>query len=188
MAIKNEIQFFRGEQWKVLRDKNALGQSYAISNYGRLVCFTKHLNSGHELKLSRQQGFPIWRARKDGKYFAILIHRLVAKYYLPKPLGKQKFIIHKNHDKENNYYRNLKWATQEEVTRHNKNNPLVIAAKEKARLNPAHPNGRLTVDNVKNIKNLLAKNKTLKEIALKFSISDMQVHRIKTGENWGWVK
>jgi hypothetical protein len=188
MAIKNEIEFFRGEQWKVLRDKNALGANYAISNYGRLVCFTKHLNSGHELKLSRQQGFPIWRARKDGKYFAILIHRLVAKYYLPKPVGKQKFIIHKNHNKEDNYFNNLKWATQEEVTQHNKKNPVVKAAKEKARLNPVYPNGKLTPAKVIIIKSLLAKNKTLKEIALKFGISDMQVHRIKTGENWGLIK
>ena len=27
-----------------------------------------------------------------------------------------------------------------------------------------------------------------KEIALKYGVSDMQIHRIKTGENWGHLK
>jgi len=30
--------------------------------------------------------------------------------------------------------------------------------------------------------------KTLKEIAGKFNVSDMQIHRIKTGENWRHIK
>lgn len=187
MTAKSEIKLLRNEKWKVLREKNALGQRYAISNCGRLACYKKHLTSGHLLKLSRQQAYPIWRTHKNGKYYAVLLHRLVAKYFLPKPVGKQKFIIHKNHNKENNKYTNLQWATQQEVTRHNKNNPLVIAAKEKAKLNPAQPNGKLTPHNVRQIRKLLAKNKTLKEIALRFHISDMQVHRIKTGENWSSV-
>ncbi len=190
MAAKEEIKFLHGEKWKLLRDKNALGQNYAISNYGRLVCYTKHLNSGHILKLSRQQGYPIWRARKDGDYFAILLHLLVTKYFLPKPTGKQKFVLHKDFDKENNRYSNLKWATQEELTKHNKKNPAVIAAKEKMRLviSKGGYNTKLTETKVRQIKIYLGKGKTLKELAVKYKVSDMQIHRIKTGENWGHLK
>jgi LysM repeat protein len=35
---------------------------------------------------------------------------------------------------------------------------------------------------------MLAKGDTLKKIATKFKVSDMQIHRIKIGENWGKVK
>ena len=35
---------------------------------------------------------------------------------------------------------------------------------------------------------MLKNGKTLKYIGNKFGVSDMQIHRIKTGENWGSVK
>lgn len=47
---------------------------------------------------------------------------------------------------------------------------------------------KLTIANVKKIRNLIAAGKTLKEIARTFGVSDMQIHRIKTGENWGNLK
>ncbi len=184
MAAKPEIENLRGEKWVVLAEKNALGQNYAISNHGRLVCFTKHLHSGHILKVSRQQGYPIWRWRKKNQYHAILIHRLVAQYFLPKPKARQKFILHKNHDKEDNYFRNLQWATQEDITAHSQKNPLVINHRQKMLEFPQYPNTKLTAAKVKTIRGLLTKGKTLKEIAQRYGVSDMQIHRIKTGENW----
>jgi len=41
---------------------------------------------------------------------------------------------------------------------------------------------------VKVIKQMLKEKKTLKAIAKKFNVSDMQIHRIKTKENWAHVK
>ena len=35
---------------------------------------------------------------------------------------------------------------------------------------------------------MLKEKKTLKAIAKKFNVSDMQIHRIKTKENWAHVK
>ena len=49
-------------------------------------------------------------------------------------------------------------------------------------------NTKLTAAKVKQIKTSLAKGKTLKELAVKFKVSDMQIYRIKTGENWGHIK
>jgi hypothetical protein len=47
----------------------------------------------------------------------------------------------------------------------------------------------LTEAQVLRIKKKLVNGKsTLKVIADQFGITDMQVHRIKTGENWGHVK
>ena len=156
MATKPEIKTRRGEKWVILSEKNALGQSYAISNWGRLVCFTKHLNSGHILNVSRQQGYPIWRSRKQGQHHAVLIHRMVAQYFLPRPKASRKFILHKNYNKEDNRVLNLAWATQEEITAHSKKNPLVKEFRKKILENHLHPNSTLSAANVKTIRNIFS--------------------------------
>ena len=194
MAERKPIRMLRGEKWKVLKghiSEGPIKYKYALSDYGRIVKFNKHLTDGFLLKLSRQEGFPIWRKRMKGKYFAALIHRLVGKYFLPKSSEKQKFIIHLDYDKENNYYKNLKWAKQEEVTSHARYNPSVIRAKENMRNNIRSGSGyntKLTLAKVNQIKAFLNKGKTLRELSQKYSVSDMQIHRIKTGENWSYIK
>lgn len=193
MAISKSIKLLKGEKWQTLRGHITAGPiayKYAVSNYGRIVKFKKSWQDGSLLNLSRQQGFPIWRKMLKGEYYAVLIHRLVAKYFLPAPAGKQKFVLHLDYDKENNHYRNLQWATQEEVTNHAGNNPAVIRAKEQMRKNISNGgyNTKLTEAKVKHIKASLAKGKTLKELAIKHGVSDMQIHRIKTGENWSYIK
>ncbi len=193
MATRKPVKMLRQEKWQTLKGHisgGPIAYKYAVSNYGRIIKFHKHLPDGFLLNLSRQQGFPIWRKIMNGEYYAVLIHRLVAKYFLPAPAKKQKFVLHLDYDKENNYYKNLRWATQEEVTKHAKNNPAVITAKEEMRkiISRGGYNTKLTEANVKHIKASLAKGKTLKELATKFNVSDMQIYRIKTGENWGHVK
>lgn len=192
MAIRKQIKMFRGEQWQTLKGHisgGPIAYKYAVSNHGRIIKFKNRLPDGFLLNLSRQEGFPIWRKIMNGEYYAVLLHRLVAKYFLPRPTSKQKFIIHLDYDKENNHYKNLRWATQEEVTKHAKNNPAVIKAKKLMRENTnAGYNTKLSEEKVKKIKTALKKGKTLKELAIKYKVSDMQIHRIKTGENWGHVK
>lgn len=193
MAVNKLIRLLKGEKWQTLRGHTTAGPvayKYALSNYGRIVKFKTRWQHGSLLNLSRQQGFPIWRKIMKGEYYAVLIHRLVAKYFLPSPTGKQKFVIHLDYDKENNYYKNLQWATQEEVTNHAANNPAVIRAKKQMRKNISKGgyNTKLSEVEVKYIKASLANGKTLKEMAIQHGVSDMQIHRIKTGENWSHIK
>ena len=190
MAARKEIKFFRGEKWKPIpRKKTPYGERYTISSYGRLVKYKHWINSGSQLKLSRQQGYPIWRYKDEREYQHALLHKLVAKHFLPKPGKLQQFVIHLDYDKENNHYRNLKWVTQEQLTKHSFKNPAVIKAKKQMLKNIGNGyNTKLTETKVKQIKFLLQKGKTLKELAVRFKVSDMQIHRIKTGENWGHLK
>ena len=146
------------------------------------------MEDGTLINFSRQGGYPIWRKKMNNMNFAALVHRLVAEKFLSKPTEKKRFIIHLDHNKENNKASNLRWATQEEVTKHNTKNPLVIAAMKERKHRNFIAWSKLTEPKVLAIKKLLAKNKTLREIAKKFDVSDMQVHRIKTGENWAHVK
>lgn len=46
-------------------------------------------------------------------------------------------------------------------------------------------NGKLTLEDVKQIKKHIRKGVPLRRIAYFFSVSEMQINRIKTGENWG---
>ncbi|MFZ9719116.1 MAG: hypothetical protein ACO3BD_07145 [Chitinophagaceae bacterium] len=183
-----------GEKWITISEHRAAnGDRYAISNHGRLVKFTKEVKDGSLLKGSLQEGYPIWRFHKrkkngDLQHDAILLHRLVANYFLPSPKKGQTVIIHHNHKKTDNYYKNLKWATTEEATAHAQNSPRVKKARKEL-LNRFITEGKkLQVKDVVKIKQMLKQNKTLKQIAAHYGVSDMQIHRIKTGENWKHVK
>ena len=190
MADKKKHQILKGEKWATIQGhKTSFGEKYAISNYGRLVKFSKHPNDGSLLKGSLQEGYPIWRTRKSGEYCHALLHRLVAKYFLPKPQKRETIVIHSNYKKTDNHYYNLQWATPEKASAHQQGSPAVIRAKKKMRENIGSGyTTKLTEAQVRKIRSFLAAGKTLKEIALKYGVSDMQIHRIKTGENWGHLK
>lgn len=182
------------EKWKTLLfHKAANGKSYAISNYGRLVCYTEKVTDGTLVKGSLQEGYPIWRFRKklkDGtvQYFGFLLHRLVAENFLPKAKRGETLVIHNNHKKTDNHFSNLSWATIAETSAHAQTSPRVIKAKKIARESGNGGNTKLTIEKVIKIKKLLKQGKTLKEIAMKYNVSDMQIYRIKIGENWGYIK
>src|SRR5205823_698890 len=63
---------------------------------------------------------------------SFLTHRLVAEQF-NKKTPKRDLVIHKDYDKRNNKYSNLKWVSQEECTVHQMKNPAVIKAFKKRR-------------------------------------------------------
>jgi DNA invertase Pin-like site-specific DNA recombinase len=70
---------------------------------------------------------------------------------------------------------------------HQQFSPAKLAYKEKQRNRVKGL--KLNITKVKSIKRLLAKpgKKTMKQIAEQFDISEMQLYRIKSGENWSHV-
>ena len=119
-----------------------------------------------------------------------MVHRLVATYFLPPPKKDQTIVGHLNYNKLDNTVTNLRWMSQEENTLHQSKNPKVIEEKKWRKYNPKpRANGmKLTSTQVIHIKLLLRRNKPSKQIAKQFGISEMQVWRIKSGENWSSVK
>jgi HNH endonuclease len=113
---------------------------------------------------------------------AALVHRLVAEHFLAKPKHNQIFVAHLDYNKQNNHVTNLRWMTQEENTIHQQKSKAVIERKQST--NNATNNSKLSVPKVMLIKRMLNENKTSKSLAKQFKVSDMQIHRIKTGENW----
>ncbi len=119
-----------------------------------------------------------------------LVHRLVAAYFLRKPKPEQTVVGHLDFDKLNNQATNLKWMTPEENQIHQSKSPNVISEKKwrKHTRKPRTVGLKLTSTQVMHIKRQLERKRPVKQIVKQFSISEMQVWRIKSGENWSHVK
>lgn len=124
--------------------------------------------------------------------FALLFHKAVAELFLPIPTDKEKkFIIHKDFVKTNNAAENLDWATKEELDERLTKHPKMVLREFKKQFvdfGPQVTSSKLTEMEVLLIKKRLKRGDSLKKLATKFNVSDMQIHRIKTGENWSHVK
>jgi hypothetical protein len=126
-----------------------------------------------------------WKVRATN--YHALVHRLVAQYFLKVPNEKQTIVAHLDFDKLNNRASNLKWMTHEENVIHQRSSPHVIADKENRRAGSGKNTRptKLTVTKVMLLKKLLNEGKPVKSLVKQFKVSDMQIYRIKSGENWG---
>ncbi len=126
--------------------------------------------------------------KKRAVHQHFLIHRAVAELFLDKPEGAD-FVIHKDFQKENNHVSNLEWMSKEEAFSRFSELPQYKdkSVKQRKKMRK-RGSSKLQIKDVLYIKEKLAQGKTLRSLALRFQVSDMQIHRIKTGENWSEVK
>ncbi|MCY7350929.1 MAG: NUMOD4 motif-containing HNH endonuclease [Cytophagaceae bacterium] len=184
--IEKRNNSFWNERWELIRFEGVENPPhYEVSSYGRLRSFQSN-PEGDFIKGSVIQGYKSLNIRLPGNKSANrYVHKLVADFFLEKPSPEHKFVIHLDFEKINNHYENLKWATREQMHEHNRENP---ALKEKP-MPRRTKNYKLTESKVIMIKKLLKKDKSrLKMIAKQFGITHTQLNRIRSGENWGYVK
>lgn len=177
------IKDYRNEQWKELQldEKVYVTKEMLISNYGRL----RYTEEEKLVTTTPTNGYPMLSVvqYKNGNKTGRYVHKLVASHYLQKKENDQH-VIHLNYDKMDNYVGNLRWATKEEKERHQFTNPEHLARP------PIIKSAKLTEARVRLIKRKIhdPNRKTrLKMIAKQFGISEMQLYRIKVGENWGHI-
>lgn len=190
------IRFFATEKFKEITLSGPLQLRYAISNYGRMISFTEKFEEGRIINGSKIEGYRIFRykTRIEGKlsHKHVFFYKLVAEYFLVRPSEEHKYVLHLDHSRANDYAANLKWATREEMLAHQRLSPAVIEAKERLAENNANRDGnKLTTTKVIMLKKQLAdpnRKTRIKMLAKQFGISEMQVYRIKSGENWGHIK
>ncbi len=187
---------FRNEKWKEFKPGKHLKFRYAISNYGRLKSFVNKISEGTNLKGSSLEGYKMLRHKvfKKNKVVNkhVFLHKVVATKFIPNRSANKTFVIHLDYNNENNRVNNLQWATYEEMIEHRKHSPRVILANKKlAKFNRERDGHKLSATDVKQIKRKIKspnRKISLKKIAKEFKISEMQLYRIKSGENWGHVK
>lgn len=190
------IRIYPNEEFKEIIVEDKLRLRYAVSNKGRLMSFVDDMKFGRLLKGGLSDGYRMFRysLTVDGKTKTKhqFISKLVAEFFIPKSNEEQTYVLHLDRVRDNDDYRNLKWATRQEMIEHSRNSPFVKQAKLDLIEHNLKADGRkLTVTKVMLIKKLLAKpNQTtrLKMIAKQFGVSEMQISRIKSGENWSQVK
>lgn len=124
-CCKGKQKVFNGFKWKYVNennDKNIINKDeyfvdidkiyddeynnkYSISNYGKI----RNNNINLIYKLSNSSGYyKIQLIDINGKKKDYLIHRLVAYFFISKE-NKEKFVNHKDENKNNNYVNNLEW-------------------------------------------------------------------------------
>jgi predicted DNA binding protein len=191
------LKLYPGEVFKEIQLEDKLSLHYAISNYARIISYADSMDNGRLLKGGVLKGYKQFRyairannVRIKTKHF--FVHKLVANYFVPKNSEDQDVIIHLDHNRSNDFAGNLKWVTKAEATAHHKKSPAVIEARKKLIEHNIKSDGhKLTETQVIYLKKkLLSPNRKtrLKIIAKQFGVSEMTLHRIRTGENWGHIK
>jgi hypothetical protein len=186
------IKKINGELWKQLQFKGwkLLRKKYAVSSHGRAASYSEDvLTDGKLLEGSLTSGYKTLNLHIDGNNGTVYFHREVARLFSPKNSPRDKFVIHLNHNKQDNNVKNLKWASQEDVSLHQQKSPSKIAYKK---VQNSRTSGlKLTISQVKAIKAAVINPRrklTYKQIAEKYKVSEMTIYRIKSGENWNNVK
>ncbi|MFN2422835.1 MAG: NUMOD4 domain-containing protein [Cryomorphaceae bacterium] len=185
------MRTYPGEQWREITfEPGALRLNYAVSNFGRIVSFREKQEDGKLLKGGLLGGYPTFVCRPFGTSKTLYIHKIVAEQFLQRPSEVHKYVIHLDYNKKNNHTDNLKWATKEIMEAHQQKSPNVIKSREKRKNQRPTKGHKLTTTDVIRIKKRIfdPNRKTrLKIIAKQFGISEMQLYRIKSGENWSHV-
>lgn len=165
-------------------------EKYEVSNYGRVRLYKNGIGDWKIMNTANVNGYQYYSFKSNiswKKRRTKCVHVLVAELFCTKPSESHHSVIHHDFNKSNNFYRNLKWATTNDVNEHSRKSPrykeAVIKRKGKA------TNAKLTETEVIRLKKKLKRGKNpLYKIAKAFGITHTQLNRIRSGENWGHVK
>jgi hypothetical protein len=156
---------------------------YQISNYGNIRSVervVKHPVSKNNKIKSKQKS--VFRKKnsyiqvnlyKNSKVTGIVLHRLVAKAFIPNPENKPQ-VNHKNGNKLDNKVENLEWVTSKENIHHS-----IKTGLRKKRTGTYYS---LTSKQLEEIHDLFGKIQQ-KQIALKYNVSEATISKIKNKIN-----
>ena len=104
---------YNDEEWKNIPCDFIGGiKGYRISNYGRVKNHKGRITEGH----NHESGY-LWVSISPKQY---LLHRLVAKVFIPNPESKEQ-VNHKDGNKKNTHVNNLEWCSNVENQIHKVN-------------------------------------------------------------------
>ena len=184
MIIKQrKLRKINDEVWRVIPNCN---NRYQISSYGRLKSFVFNKKNGQIIKGSYINGFKHVTLKMDNYNHRVYVHKLVAEIWISKPSDQHIYVTHLDENLKNNHVSNLEWHTHKTLIEKHRE-----FAKKKYRDSKspiAMSNNKLKEADIMLLKSMLERGVVQSKIANMFCISEMQVTRIKRGENWGHVQ
>lgn len=180
--MKRRLRKIDDEVWKPIpyADKH-----YEVSNYGRVKSFCYDKVDGRIVKPGVIKGFFNVSFLSNGKKRSFLVHKIAAELFVEKTADLQNTVIHLDWNKANNHYSNLQWVTKDESY---KRMFKRIHDKRRNSKEKVITYSKLNAEDVVRIKTMLRNGITQNVIAKLFCVSEMQITRIKRGENWSHVK
>jgi hypothetical protein len=184
MVVKEKkLRILDDEEWREIPSSRG---RYQISSYGRIKSFAVKREKGQIMKCSVIKNFKYVVLTNGNRKIHYFIHKLVAQAWHQRPSEKHTIVTHLDRNLNNNHYLNLAWVTPEEA---NKRNGEYFKKKFSGVKHPGERHHtKLKERDIVQLKKMLAQGVTQNKIAKMFCISEMQVTRIKRGENWGDVK
>jgi len=147
---------------------------YQVSNLGRVRRIT------YKTFYLNDWNYPVVELFQKSKKKMVLLHRLVAKAFVPNPDDLPE-VNHKDGNKQNFLPENLEWMTRTENRRHAARTGLhVVGRGEKSSFH------KLTDDKVKQIHELAGKMKQI-EIAKIVGVSQFAVGCVVRGQTWSHI-
>lgn len=177
MMDYKDLKKWEDEEFKPIND------CYIISNYGRV--FSLNFKPPKELSLYEQSQSRIYKRVKiksGGKYKSFLVHRLVAKAFIPNANNKSD-VNHINGVKDDNRVSNLEWSTSGDNQRHAYKNGL-----RKPEKGSSHPKSKLTEPIVERAKDMMRRGFTVVYIAMILKVSASALYKVKSGNTWSHIK
>lgn len=178
------------EIWKPVVGYEGL---YSVSSFGRIKSHDKIIYAGRNYQPKLRKGIILKQGThgggyatvglcKDSKPKSFLVHRLVAFAFHNRGDNEKLEVNHIDAVKKNNNYKNLEWVTSSENTIHGLKMGIMNTCKGSNR-----PNAVIDELKVKEIKELIKKGFTDKQIADKFSLGKGIVYPIRKNKSWKHV-
>lgn len=179
------------EIWKQIPYlKGVTEKNYAVSNKGRIASYEDRISDLIILKPKLYHSMYRYNIRHNGKALGLFPSVAVATLFIKKPNSTCTKIIHVNHDKTNNTISNLKWVTSEEYFAHratNKRSTAALLGKVAVKNMSKKLDEKKVIQLKKEIWNPKRKV-SLKQLADKYGIAEMNLYRIKSGVFWYHIR
>ncbi|MFA9392815.1 MAG: NUMOD4 domain-containing protein [Prolixibacteraceae bacterium] len=177
--MEKHLKKIQDEEWRFIPESN---DRYMVSNYGRVKSFMYNKTEGQIMRPCKMGNFMALKISVNHVMVNWYIHKLVATVFIPKESDELTHVIHVDLNYKNNQVSNLKWVTKDQVFQNVRTRNKLSGKRRKP------VNTKLKESDVALLKSMIVRGVTQVEIAKLFCISEMQVTRIKRGDNWGHVK